>query len=57
MSKHKPEQTLLIVEDDTGLSSQLRWHFDQYNVVLAEDRPSAIADSETKTVGQMAQRE
>jgi len=43
MSKHKPEQTLLIVEDDTGLSSQLRWHFDQYNVVLAEDRPSAIA--------------
>jgi len=43
MSKQKPEQNLLIVEDDTGLSSQLRWHFDQYNVVLAEDRPSAIA--------------
>ena len=43
MSKHDPTQTLLIVEDDTGLSSQLRWHFDQYNVVLAEDRPAAIA--------------
>ncbi len=43
MSKSKPEQTLLIVEDDTGLSSQLRWHFDQYNVVIAQDRPSAIA--------------
>lgn len=43
MSQEKPKQTLLIVEDDTGLSSQLRWHFDQYNVVLAEDRPSAIA--------------
>lgn len=43
MSKLKPEQTLLIVEDDSGLSSQLRWHFDQYNVVIAEDRPSAIA--------------
>ena len=43
MSKLKPDQTLLIVEDDTGLSSQLRWHFDQYNVVIAADRPSAIA--------------
>lgn len=43
MAEVKPKQTLLIVEDDTGLSSQLRWHFDQYNVVLAEDRPSAIA--------------
>ena len=43
MSKSKFEKTLLIVEDDTGLSSQLRWHFDQYNVVLAEDRASAIA--------------
>jgi len=41
MSKLKP-QTLLIIEDDTGLASQLRWHFDQYNVVLAEDRVSAI---------------
>ena len=43
MTQVKPKQTLLIVEDDTGFSSQLRWHFDQYNVVLAEDRPSAIA--------------
>ena len=34
--------TLLIVEDDAGLQSQLRWHFDQYNVVLASDRESAI---------------
>jgi two-component system, NtrC family, response regulator len=43
MSKQKSEQTLLIVEDDAGLASQLRWHFDQYNVVLAEDRADAIA--------------
>jgi two-component system, NtrC family, response regulator len=43
MSKQKSEQTLLIVEDDAGLSSQLRWHFDQYNVVIAEDRADAIA--------------
>jgi two-component system NtrC family response regulator len=43
MSKQKSEQTLLIVEDDAGLASQLRWHFDQYNVVLAADRSAAIA--------------
>jgi two-component system NtrC family response regulator len=43
MSKSNPQQTLLIIEDDTGLASQLRWHFDQYNVVLATDRPDAIA--------------
>jgi two-component system NtrC family response regulator len=43
MSKQKSEQTLLIVEDDAGLASQLRWHFDQYNVVLAGDRAAAIA--------------
>ncbi len=42
MSKSKSQKTLLIIEDDTGLASQLRWHFDQYNVVLAEDRISAI---------------
>lgn len=42
MSKSKLQKTLLIIEDDTGLASQLRWHFDQYNVVLAEDRISAI---------------
>lgn len=37
------EQTLLIVEDDPGLRSQLRWSFDQYRVQVAEDRESAIA--------------
>lgn len=35
--------TLLIVEDDVGLQSQLRWHFDQYHVVLADNREAAIA--------------
>jgi two-component system NtrC family response regulator len=34
---------LLIVEDDTGLQSQLRWHFDQYETVIAENRQDAIA--------------
>lgn len=34
---------LLIVEDDAGLQSQLRWHFDQYDTVIAENRQDAIA--------------
>ncbi len=37
-------KTLLIVEDDLGLQSQLRWHFDQYEVVIAEDREAAIEE-------------
>ncbi|NPU92017.1 MAG: PEP-CTERM-box response regulator transcription factor [Gammaproteobacteria bacterium] len=41
MSDHKP--ALLIVEDDLGLQSQLRWHFDKYEVIIASDRKSAIA--------------
>lgn len=43
MSKTEPTETLLIVEDDIGLRSQLRWHFDKYNVVLADDLESAVA--------------
>ncbi len=34
---------LLIVEDDLGLQKQLRWCFDQYEVLLATDRQGAIA--------------
>lgn len=37
------DQHLLIVEDDPGLRSQLRWSFDQYKLQIAEDRESAIA--------------
>lgn len=33
---------LLIVEDDVGLQSQLRWHFDQYEVVIAANREEAV---------------
>jgi len=35
--------TLLIVEDDPGLQRQLKWCFDAYEVVIAEDRASALA--------------
>lgn len=41
MSSNKPK--LLIVEDDPGLQSQLRWHFDQYDVVVAGNREEAVA--------------
>ena len=34
---------LLIVEDDPGLQKQMRWSFDAYEVLLAGDRESAIA--------------
>ena len=41
MTESKP--VLLVVEDDPGLQSQLRWHFDSYDVKVAADRKSAIA--------------
>ena len=34
---------LLIIEDDSGLQSQLRWHFDQYETIVADNRQDAIA--------------
>ncbi|TVZ40081.1 two-component system NtrC family response regulator [Alteromonadaceae bacterium 2753L.S.0a.02] len=43
MSKADAKKKLLIVEDDLGLQSQLRWHFDQYEVICAADREEAIA--------------
>lgn len=36
------KRTLLIVEDDLGLQSQLRWHFEEYNVVVAVNRDEAL---------------
>jgi len=41
MSDERP--LLLMVEDDKGLQKQMRWSFDQYEVVFAADRESAIA--------------
>jgi two-component system NtrC family response regulator len=35
---------LLIVEDDPGLLSQLRWCFEGYDVITAEDRAGAITE-------------
>ena len=41
MSTSKPK--LLIIEDDPGLQKQLKWSFDDYDVVVAGDRESALA--------------
>ena len=43
MSKTNGKPKLLIIEDDRGLQSQLRWHFDQYEAIVAENRADAIA--------------
>ncbi len=34
---------LLVVEDDEGLQRQLRWSYEDYEVIAAGDRPAAIA--------------
>jgi len=41
MAEAKPK--LLIVEDDEGLQAQLKWAYDDFDVILAGDRASAIA--------------
>ena len=38
-AKHR----LLIVDDDDAIRQQLRWAFDEFDVVLAKDRESALA--------------
>jgi two-component system, NtrC family, response regulator len=40
--KDGPKPKLLIVEDDEGLQRQLRWAYDDYDVIVAGDRTSAI---------------
>jgi two-component system NtrC family response regulator len=42
MSEHS--RKLLIVEDDPGLLSQLKWCFEGYDVYTAENREAAIAE-------------
>ena len=38
----EPTKKLLIVEDDPGIQSQLRWCFDEYEVLAATDRVAAV---------------
>jgi two-component system NtrC family response regulator len=37
------KQKLLVVEDDAGLQKQLCWSLDGYDVVVADDQPTAMA--------------
>jgi two-component system, NtrC family, response regulator len=41
MAEAKPK--LLVVEDDEGLQAQLKWAYEDFEVVIAGDRTSAIA--------------
>ncbi|BDI60986.1 PEP-CTERM-box response regulator transcription factor [Qipengyuania nanhaisediminis] len=41
MGEKKP--ALLVIEDDEGLQAQLKWAYDDFEVVIAGDRDSAIA--------------
>ena len=38
-----PDQKLLVVEDDPGLQAQLKWGFENFEVITAESREQAIA--------------
>ena len=38
------KEKLLVVEDDPGLQSQLKWSFEDFDVVVAEDRDGALAN-------------
>ncbi|MEO0499313.1 MAG: PEP-CTERM-box response regulator transcription factor [Pseudomonadota bacterium] len=38
----KPNPKLLIVEDDEGLQRQLKWAYEDYEIVIAGDRKTAI---------------
>ena len=47
MAETKP--TLLVIEDDEGLQAQLKWAYDDFDVVIAGDRDSAIAALRSET--------
>ena len=42
MAAQGKKPTLLVVEDDEGLQKQLKWAYEDYDVVLAGDRQSAL---------------
>ncbi|SFI70313.1 PEP-CTERM-box response regulator transcription factor [Nitrosomonas sp. Nm34] len=43
MKASSSQKKLLVIEDDPGLQKQLRWSFDNYEVFVAVDRESALA--------------
>ena len=49
MADKKP--VLLVIEDDPGLQAQLKWAYDEFEVVIAGDRDSAIAALRSEAPG------
>ena len=47
----EPKPKLLVVEDDAGLQAQLKWAYDDFEVVIAGDRDSAIAALRSEAPG------
>lgn len=43
MALSNDKRTLLVVEDDPGLQSQLKWSFEDFEVVIAGNREDALA--------------
>jgi two-component system NtrC family response regulator len=43
VAEHADKRRLLVVEDDVGLQKQLRWSFDEYEVIVAANREEALA--------------
>ena len=43
MQLNQGKKKLLVIEDDLGLQKQLRWNFDAYEVFVATNRESALA--------------
>ncbi len=44
VKEEKPNNVLLAVEDDAGIQKQLKWCFEDYQVVVAGDRETAIKE-------------
>ena len=40
---HDSKPKLLVVEDDAGLQAQLKWAYEDFEVIVASDRASAMA--------------
>jgi two-component system NtrC family response regulator len=43
------KRKVLVVEDDPGVQSQMRWALEKFETILADDRPSAISATRRET--------
>jgi len=47
ISKQMPKVKLLVVDDDSGIRTQLKWGLDSYDVITANSREKAITQFES----------